>query len=332
MTDDDPLDLAQVMADDSVIDRLRNGSLEPNDPVVALLRDLLTDLETDLPSPEPVGRGSTVVALAGEHSPNRRLARRGTVVALLTAGVVSVGGMAAASTVDNPSHPLHGLGEAVRAATAAVVDAVTPPSAPPGSPTRDPAGRSAGAAAPVPAPAAEAAPAPGRAVSAAARSQAALRQVEALLDEAESLLDAGRVSAASARLDTAERRLRDVLPDQRPAPVERLTELRKRVAAATAPAPRPAREQRPAQAPAAKPDSPRPAKQPEQAGQSGQAGQSKDDARHEGPKAGPKAQQDDSSTEPAEDADAPRRADRPIPEPQRSVTQSARLASTNPRA
>lgn len=242
MSSDDPVDLSQVTADDALIDLLRSGSVGHEDPAVVLLRDLLADVEADLPGPAPVGRGSTVLALAGESAPERRTARNGAVVALLTAGLVSLGGVAAASTVVAPAHPLHGLGEVVRSAAGAVVDAVTPPASRAGQP----AGGSAGSSLSLPPPAADAAQratttgpagAPGQEVSAAARSTAAARQVAVLLAEAEQLLDDGRGSAAVERLDRAERRLADVLPADRSALADRLNELRRQVAAAPAPAP-----------------------------------------------------------------------------------------------
>lgn len=129
MTDDDPLDLAQVAADHEAIDGVRLRSTRPDDSALALLRDLLLDVDAELPvDPVPLtpGRGSTVLHLSGEQPPDPRLVRNGTVVALLTAGVLAFGGAAAASTAVAPEGPLAGIGNAVRSAAGAVVSAVKP--------------------------------------------------------------------------------------------------------------------------------------------------------------------------------------------------------------
>ena len=137
MTDDDPLDLAQVAADHDAVECLRTSRLaagadgRDDDAALLLLRDLLRDVRGELPEalplPVPAGRGSTVLTLAGGPDPQRRLARHGALVAVFTAGVVSLSGVAAASTMLPPGTPLHSLGAAVRSAAGAVVGAVSPP-------------------------------------------------------------------------------------------------------------------------------------------------------------------------------------------------------------
>ena len=242
MTDDDPIDLVQVGADDAALDAVRAGRVA-DDLALLLLRDLLDDVSEEI-APVPVGCGSTVLALASDRTPERRTVRNGTLVAALTAGLLSLSGVAAASTLAPDGSPLAGLGDAVRSAVGAAVDSVTPPdpvvrpSAAP--PVEAPAVRAAPPAGTAPAPA-------GAAVSATARSQAAAGQVSALLDAAAGMLREGRPQAASARLDTAERRLVDVLPAAGAPLAERLADLREQVAAAAAPAQKPApRRQAPA--------------------------------------------------------------------------------------
>jgi hypothetical protein len=253
MTDDDPLDVAHVTADHDAIEQLRARSVRPDDPALELLRDLLADVESDLPGAEPVGHGSTVLRLANESTPDPRLVRGGTVVALLAAGVVAFGGVAAASTAVAPGNPLHGLGETVRSAAGALLTAVKPPApqrrAEPetGSLPTPAATRAAQAVSSHPTARPFAAATSGAEVAAAARSQAAVRQVTALLDEAEQLLGDSRVTAAEQRLEIAERRLADVSPQDADALRDRLTELRARAEAAS-----PA--QRPAQGPGSQPD------------------------------------------------------------------------------
>lgn len=275
MTDDDPLDLAQVGADDAALDAVLAGSVE-DDLALLLLRDLLQDV-SESAAPAPVGCGSTVLSLAGDRSPQRSTVRSGTLVAAFTAGLLSLSGVAAASTLAPAGSPLHGLGEVVRSAVGAAVGSVTPPdpvATAPAVPVESPAARPTRTA-----PAATTTAPAGAAVSAAARSQAAARQVAALLDAAAGLLREGRPDAASARLDTATRRLADVLPADAAPLADRLAELREQVAAAAAPVDQPApsrqapkepapREQAPkepaAKEPAAKDSAPRaePAKEP----------------------------------------------------------------------
>lgn len=260
MSAEEPLDPAAVIADDAALEALRHGV--GDDAALALLRELVLDVERDLPDGGPVGRGSTVLALAGADVPERRVARGGAVVAVLTAGVVSLGGVAAASPADSP---LHGLGEKVRAAAGALVGAVTPPQTPARSGVALPTA-SASPATTAPAPvAAPRQPAPGPAVAAAARSRAAARQVAELLDAAEALLRAGRTTAAVARLDLAERRLPAVLPAERAPLADRLAALRAQVPppaqpARTAPAKKAPPKQQPAtgrEEPPAKPAAPK---------------------------------------------------------------------------
>lgn len=220
------LDLDAVAADEAALEALRTAAVD--DPALVLLRELLLDVERDLPA--PVGHGSSVMALAG-GGPERRLARNGTVVAAFTAGLLTLGGVAAASTLAPVDSPLHGLGQAVRSAAGAVVGAVTPPASPGRS------GAVLSTAKGSPSAAAEGAsvprtPTPGATVSAAVRSRAAARQVDRLLDDASALLTAGRTAVAVTRLDLAERRLTEVLATDRADLPERLADLRAKATAA----------------------------------------------------------------------------------------------------
>lgn len=264
MTDDPPLDLPAVAADDAALDALRAGT--GDDPALSLLRELLLDVERDLPA-TPLSHGTTVVALAAD-GPDRRMARNGTVVAALAAGLLSLGGVAAASTLVPAGGPLHGLGEAVRSAAGAVVGAVTPPSSsgrPAAALPAASASPSASAVARVAAPAPRTAsaalrtPTPGATVSAAARSQAAARQVDQLLADADALLDAGRRTTAVQRLDLAERKLTEVLEDHRGTLPKRLADLRARATAAPAAKPTRSPKQAPAKAEADDPKADKPA-------------------------------------------------------------------------
>lgn len=225
MTHDPPLDLSAVADDDASIEALRSGA--GHDPGLGLLRELLLDVERDLSV--PARHGSTVVTLASE-STDRRLARGGAVVAAVTAGLLTLVGVAAASTLTPPDSPLNGLGQAVRSVAGAVVGAVTPPA----SPGRSGVVRPVASASPSLATAAGArqstvaprASAPGATVSAESRSRAAARQVDRLLDDAAGLIKAGRTPAAVARLDLAERTLTQVLPADRADLPQRLAGLR----------------------------------------------------------------------------------------------------------
>jgi hypothetical protein len=232
MTDDDPLDLGEVAADAEALEALRAGRRStdvPGDPALAALHALLSDVAGDLPEgdAQAPGLGSSVLPLSGDRPPSRRGLRSGTAAALVAAGVLSLGGVAAASTMAPAGSPLHDLGQAVRAAAGAVVTAVTPPESsrsPQAQPTSSPT-QSA-----VPSPA-------GAAVSAGSRSAAAARQVATHLDAAQAHLDAGRATQAEQRLDVAERRLPEVLPsDGAQALADRLAALRARLAELDAPA------------------------------------------------------------------------------------------------
>lgn len=259
-TGDEPLDLHAVAADEAALEGLRTGA--GDDAALVLLRELMLDVERDLPAPARISHGSTVLALSGEDVPERRLARSGTVVAALTAGLLSLGGVAAATTLAPVASPLHGFGQAVRAAAGAVVGAVSPPESPGRGtvPLPSPRALASGAAA--------GQPTPGPAVAALARSEAAARQVDQLLLAAAGQLGAGRTTAAVTRLDLAERKLVEVLPVHRGDLAQRLAELRRQAVAAspkprpdpgTAPAKPAEPAGRPAAEPAAKPDKPAPA-------------------------------------------------------------------------
>lgn len=263
MTDDDPLDLAGVAADAAALDALLSGDELPedlrDDLALTLLHDLRLDVDTEPIPVAPAGAPSRsdIILLSPGQPRARRAARSTTAVALLTAGALSLGGVAAASTTVAAGNPLYGLGEAVRSAAGTFVDAVTPPQTAP---------------VPPPAPAASPTPRPtpaGVAVAASARSTAAARQVTALLDAAQELLAEGRTKQADDRLDVAERRLPEVLPaDGATALAARLADLRGQVGAATASpgAPKRAEPSRPAEPtrkPAAKPTT-GPKKQTEQ--------------------------------------------------------------------
>ncbi len=240
--DDDPLDLTAVDADERAIEALRSGR-PPHDPELALdlMHALLQDVERDLPADRPVPHGTTVIAFATPR-PERRLARNGTAVMALAAGLLSLGGVAAASTLAPAGSPLHGLGQALRSAGDAVVGVVAPPETP-GRPVATPS-TTASTAAEAPAKTVVVAPRiPGASVSAAARSLAAARQVDRLLDEADALLDDGRTTSAVSRLDLAERKLTEVLAPDRADLPERLAALR---AQAVAPDAERARETAPA--------------------------------------------------------------------------------------
>ncbi|MFN2523205.1 MAG: hypothetical protein ABR614_07840, partial [Mycobacteriales bacterium] len=124
-------DLDPINADDALVERLRRA-LSPDDAIVwgdddedaddagyALLRALQHDVST-----EPV------LAPLAQVVPLRRTHRlgRGAAVAAVTAGVLSLAGVAAAATTP----PLAGVRSAVADAVHQVVDAVTPaqPTAP----------------------------------------------------------------------------------------------------------------------------------------------------------------------------------------------------------
>jgi hypothetical protein len=236
MTDDDPLDLGEVAADADALEGLRAGRRStdvPGDPALAALHHLLRDVETDLPEGElqAPGLGSSVLPLSGDHrAPGRRTLRSGAAAALVAAGLLSLGGVAAASTMAPAGHPLHDLGQAVRSAAGAVVTAVTPPRSSP-SPETQPTSSPTGTAAPSPA---------GAAVAVTSRSAAAARQVAAHLDAAQAHLDGGRATPARQQLDAAERGLAQVLPAHGAAALgERLAALRARLTQLEAPGGKP---------------------------------------------------------------------------------------------
>lgn len=287
--DDDRVDLGEVAADDAALDRVRAGARLGDDEALLLLRGLVDDVDADVLPPVPVGCGSTVLRIAGESSVERRRARNGALVAAIAAGVLSLSGVAAASTVVPADSPLAGLGQIVRSAAGAVVGAVTPPDSIPARPVvtlPSPAASAARAAV-----AARPSAAPGAEVSAAARSRAAVRQVTALLDAAQQLLADDRPAVAAARLDTAERRLADVLPAEAEPLAARLAQLRSEVEAATAGPP--AGRSGPAQEPAGPKTGAKTGPEPDQAPEQGpkpdratRADQPKRDAPSREPRAG----------------------------------------------
>lgn len=224
-----PLDLAAVAADDAALEALRAGdgaAAVGDDLALLLVRELLRDVRA-----EPVGAPALhLVGPAPERS--RRAQRAGAVAVALTAGVLSLGGVAAAAglPVDGP---LRSVGEAVRTAAGAVAGAVTPVV---DQPVLEPVVEPARPALPEPAAptAATARSAPG-AAALAARAAGAERAVTSLLDSAARQLAAGRPGPAAAMLDTAERRLAEVPAVAVVALSGRLAELRDQVAAAVDP-------------------------------------------------------------------------------------------------
>ncbi len=257
-----------VLADDETVERLRRavttdavvwGDDEPeDDPAVAVLLAVLRDVVASTP---------VEVAPLAKVLPLRRrpVLVRGSAVAACALGLLTVGGVAAAS----PGSPLYGVRTAVTSAVSSVVHAVTPsgPAAAPGrsrpalqprtthpprpasGPTRHPTTSVLGglptpattpaptaplavapplAAAPAPTATLPAAPARGRtAAPAPARTVEAARLVAALLDRAQAHLTAGRFIPAGQLLDLAERRLPDVaLQDGRAELAARLGALR----------------------------------------------------------------------------------------------------------
>jgi hypothetical protein len=193
--DEEPLDMTAVAADDAKVEQLRR-SMSPDsavvwdddddidDPAFALLRGLQRDVAADLPQlPSILPREVTSLAS------RRRGFGRGAAVAAVTAGVLSVAGVAAAQ----PGRPLSGVRIAVESAVTHVVDAITP-SAPVG-PTSATAHRSPSAAAsPKASPRSEAA-------------SSAAADVTKALDSAQRLLDRGQTTAAKEQLDRATRAL-----------------------------------------------------------------------------------------------------------------------------
>lgn len=218
---DDPLDVQAVHADDAAVERLRRA-LSPEgavvwddddddmDPGYALLRAVQLDVSADLPTEIVLPKGVT------ELVPRRRHLSRTTTMAVVAAGVLSIGGVAAASA---PGQPLAGARQAVSAAVARAVDAITPDA--PVGPAVAPATHS---------PSAKPTP-PGDAVSDAARSAAAVRQIQDNLDRAEAFLGEGRTQPAQQQLDAAARKLHYVTDAAERGRLERrLTALQARLA------------------------------------------------------------------------------------------------------
>lgn len=218
--DDVPLDLAGVAADDALVEQLRRA-LDPSDAVVwgddddsedasyALLRALQHEVSAELPDP----RFSEVVLPLVR---GRRALRRSATVAVVTAGVLSLAGAAAAGS--SPGDRMYGVRSAVAAAVSDVIDVITPGAADgtnrrtPSATTPLTSGR------------------PGLAVSTAARAAVAARLIEERLATADRLLDSGRPRAAGEVLDQAERRLPLVDAVKRAAYALQITALRDRAA------------------------------------------------------------------------------------------------------
>jgi hypothetical protein len=223
ISDDGPLDLEAVNADDALVERLRQA-LSPDaavvwddddedDPGYALLRAVQLDVSADLPA-DPILPSEVTPLL-----PRRRHLGRGATIAVVAASVLSIGGVAAASA---PGQPLAGVRHAVSDAVASAVDAITPDS-PVGPTVAKPSETASPSAKPTP---------PGDSVSTAARSASAVLQIEANLDRAATLLDDGRYDAAKAQLDAAARKLGYVVDPVAHAGLEaRLVALQARLAA-----------------------------------------------------------------------------------------------------
>jgi hypothetical protein len=189
--------MSSVAADEVMVERLRR-SLSPDaavvwdddddvdDPAFALLRGLQRDVAADLPQlPSILPREVTSL------ESRRRGLGRGAAVAAVTAGVLSIAGVAAAQ----PGRPLSGVRTAVESAVTHVVDAITP-SAPVGPTAVQPHRSPSSAASPKSSPRSE-----------AARSAAAAAEVTQALDKAQRFLDRGQTTAAQEQLDRATRAL-----------------------------------------------------------------------------------------------------------------------------
>jgi hypothetical protein len=222
--DDEPIDVQAVSDDDRLVEQLRHA-LSPEDAVVwddnddekdpgyALLRALQRDVSAGL----PVGE-STLPAEVVELLPRRRHLSRTATIAVVAAGVLSIGGVAAASA---PGQPLAGAREAVANAVSSAVHAVTPD-----APVGPAVVETVTSPTPKPSP-------PGDAVSDAARSASAVLQIEANLDRAEAMIDKGQLQAAGAQLDAAERKLAYVTDSAVRAGLQaRLDDLRSKLAVA----------------------------------------------------------------------------------------------------
>ena len=222
--DDEPLDVAQVSADDALIEKLRHAlspdnavvwddDEEDSDPGYALLRALQLDVSEDLPEPEILPAGVTPLL------PRRRHLSRTATIATVAAGVLSIGGVAAASA---PGQPLAGVRHAVSDAVATAVDAITPDK--PVGPSVTPTDTAVPTTKPTP---------PGDAVSDAARSESAVRQINDNLDRAAQMIDKGQLEAAGQQLDAAQRKLVYVIdPTTQAALQARLDDLRAKLAVA----------------------------------------------------------------------------------------------------
>src|SRR4051794_36817850 len=127
-SDDEPLDVGAVSEDDLLVEQLRHA-LSPDaavvwdddddelDPAFALLRALQTDVAANLPVGETILPSGVTPLL-----PRRRHLGRTATIAAVTAGVLSIAGVAAAA----PGMPLSGVRHAVSDAVASAVDAITP--------------------------------------------------------------------------------------------------------------------------------------------------------------------------------------------------------------
>lgn len=200
--ENDPVDMSAVAADGELVEQLRRA-LSPRDAVVwddddaeldpafALLRALQLDVAADLPLDPILPVGVTRLT-------PRRFGRTATIAAI-TAGVLSIGGVAAAASA--PGSTLGGVRSAVSAAVSTVVNAITPDS---------PVGPAVAAPPAKDEPSPKATP-PGELVSAAARSASAATQITAELDQAGRFLTSGQYVAAKEQLDAAARKLPLVL-------------------------------------------------------------------------------------------------------------------------
>jgi hypothetical protein len=162
------------------------------------LRELLADVQRSDPAP-PRGLLRRTPGEPDEAEPAR--ARRGAVVGVLALGMVSLGGVAAAST----SGPLHDLGAAVRSAAGAITGAQEPtPDV--ARPSQD-GGRPASPAARPVSSASKGAPV-GQGLSSSARGAAdgaqLAREVRGLLRAAAACLDAGQPGLAGTPLTRAD--------------------------------------------------------------------------------------------------------------------------------
>lgn len=185
VTADDLRDTSpQVLADDLLVERLRagvppTGDAGVDDPAARLLTGLLLDVSRDRPVTTEAPLADVVPIV------RRRRGARVAAVAACAVGLVSVGGIAAAS----PGTPLYGVRTAVGHAVTSVARAVDPSSGP-----HRPVARPLPAATPE------------------ARSVQAARLVAALLDRAERDLALARTAPARALLRDAATHLPEVSP------------------------------------------------------------------------------------------------------------------------